>query len=108
MSQFIINTEIKLKEKLELIQNLVDIQVAHDITKNMPSKSKATSITIPEVHPLDESYQQLKCKITTIKQNTDDFKMISKYIENGKGNRRLTLVDCFKIERESEDKIYNP
>lgn len=31
MSQFIINTPEKVKEKLELIQNLVDIQVAHDI-----------------------------------------------------------------------------
>ena len=34
--------------------------------------------------------------------------MISKYIDNGKGCRRLALVNCFKIEREGEEKLYNP
>jgi len=31
MSNFIINTHEKLKEKLELIQNLIDIKIAHKI-----------------------------------------------------------------------------
>ena len=30
----------KLKQKLDLIQNLIDIQVAHDLIKDKPSAGK--------------------------------------------------------------------
>ncbi len=40
MSLFIIDTAEKLKQKLDLIQNLIDIQVAHDLIKDKPSAGK--------------------------------------------------------------------
>jgi hypothetical protein len=46
--------------------------------------------------------------MSTLQSSSDDYKMIEKLIQNGKGSRNLTLVDCFKIERDGEDKIFNP
>ncbi len=35
--------------------------------------------------------------------------MIRQYVENGKGGyQNLKIVDCFKIKREGEEKIFNP
>jgi len=45
----------------------------------------------------------------TLKKESDDYKMIETYVNNGKGcYSGLRIVDCFKIQREGEDKIYNP
>ena len=34
--------------------------------------------------------------------------MIEKYIENGSGDKKLELVDCFSIERDGEASTFNP
>lgn len=47
MSLFIINTSEKVKEKLDLIQNLIDIQVAHELIKGKGTKQPPTK-SIPD------------------------------------------------------------
>ena len=34
--------------------------------------------------------------------------MINRYVKNTSCERRLRIVDCFKIEREGEQQIFNP
>lgn len=69
MFKFIINTSEKVKEKLDLIQNLIDIQVACDIGKE-PAKTSVAALT---VNLIDNNYAQLKCKITTLNESESDF-----------------------------------
>ena len=75
MSDQIIDTNDKLKAKLDLIQTLVDIQVAHNIVEmNQKEESKESEI--------DMNYAKLKCKIRTIKESESIYSMIEKYIKN--------------------------
>ena len=55
MSQFTIKTHEVLKEKLDLIQNLIDIKIAHTI---VAEKKKNAG---PKVNPIDENYAKLNC-----------------------------------------------
>ena len=112
MSAFVINTAEKLQEKLDLIQNLIDIQVAHDILKGKkPSSntSKDTSKKVSIPNPIDTNFEQLKVQMTTLKKGSSEYDTIEKYVQNGKGYySNLKIVDCFKLMREGEDKIFNP
>jgi len=101
MSNFIINTADMLKQKLDLIQTLVDIKVAHNIVeKNQMDKDDEAQ--------LDKNFKQLKCKIRHIKEKEETFEMINKYVQNSSGYYKLNIVDCFELEREGEAKGFNP
>ena len=76
MINFLIDTNDKVKEKLDLIQNLVDIQVACDIAKEPAKKTKVGALA---VNPIDINYEQLKCNMTTLKESEGDFKVIQKF-----------------------------
>jgi poly [ADP-ribose] polymerase len=77
MINFLIDTNDKVKEKLDLIQNLVDIQVACDIAKE---PAKKTNLGDLAVNPIDINYEQLKCSMTTLKESEGDFKVIQKFV----------------------------
>jgi len=108
MSHFTINTQEKLKEKLDLITNLVDIQVATSIVNLSKKKSQEADASAPKVNRLDQCYDQLKCNVRTMKAEEHEFKMINTYIQNTAAGRRLTLIDCFEIERHGEKDVFNP
>ena len=62
MQLFIINTAEKVKEKLDLIQNLIDIQFAHELIKGKASK-QAPAKSLPDKNqvvsvpnPLDSNF----------------------------------------------------
>jgi hypothetical protein len=56
MSNFTINTHEILKQKLDLIQNLIDIKIATKIVN--PTKPKKGA-----KHPMDEKYEALNCEL---------------------------------------------
>ena len=62
MSNFIIKTRESLKEKMDLVSNLGDIHIAHNLIKGK-AKSKAAK----PVNPIDEKYDTLNCKIEALK-----------------------------------------
>lgn len=86
MSMFIINSTEKLKEKMELIQNLIDIQVAHDIIKDkhtqVPAFTASTKVDKVELKPspLDGNFSSLKIQMETLKPGGSEYKMIDSYI----------------------------
>lgn len=57
---------------------------------------------------IDTNYESLKCKVNPIKAGADEYKMIEQYINNTKWGQTVKLVDCFTLDREGEDKKYNP
>jgi hypothetical protein len=62
MSNFIIDSQEKVKDKLDLIQNLTDIKIAHKMLN--PKKPKEKKL---KVNPYDENYEKLNCKIESVK-----------------------------------------
>ena len=75
--------------------------------EKVKNEKTASKQTIP--NPIDVNFDQLKIKMKTLDKSSDDFKMIEEYVANGKGcYNGLRIVDAFKIDRDGEDKIYNP
>ena len=101
MSQFVINTQDKLKAKLEMLDSLKDIEIAHRLLDQAQSSDK------PEI---DANYDKLKCNINPIELNSEEFKLIEKFIKNTHGKTHyfsLDILDAFKIERNSEKERFN-
>ena len=61
MQAHIIDTKEKVKAKLELLQNLLDIQSAQEIM----DKKSTTKVEMQE-NPLDKNYRGLNCRLTPI------------------------------------------
>ena len=62
MSSFIIKDRGSLRAKMHLIQNLIDIQLAHNIVERNTKDKEEANI-------LDKNYEKLKCKIKTMKKS---------------------------------------
>lgn len=110
MANFVIDSEDKLKQKIDLVSNLCDIKIA--IQKGNKKKAKqpkqAKKGKELEPNPVDENYESLNCKISTLAKNDKDFKMIDEYLANTSRGRGLKLKNVFKLKRDGEDKIFNP
>jgi hypothetical protein len=96
MINFIINTNDKLKQKMDLISNLVDIKVAYNL-RSKDSKKVGNKKQKLEPSPIDQNYENLKCKIEALEKNHQDYKMLEKYVENTSRGTKLQVLDCFKI-----------
>ena len=96
----VINTKDLLQKKLDLIQNLIDIKTAHQLFN---SDVKDSTFNI-----IDDNYAKLKCDMSTLKQGSEEYKMVAEFLENTRGYTNIKLLDAFKLNRNDEDKIYNP
>ncbi|KFK30828.1 hypothetical protein AALP_AA6G031100 [Arabis alpina] len=73
MSQFVIDTPQKLKQKIEMVEALGEIELA---TKLL-SVDKGL-----QDDPLYYHYQQLNCGLTPVGADSEEFSMVAKYMEN--------------------------
>jgi poly [ADP-ribose] polymerase len=100
MSQFVINTKDKLKEKLDMVQSLGDIEIA---TRLLEEGSKG-------LNEIDSNYAKLKCEIVTLDKTSEDYKIIEKYINTTHAtthnNFKLDIQSIFKVNRIEEDKKF--
>jgi poly [ADP-ribose] polymerase len=62
MSQFVIDTPKKLKDKLDMVQSLGDIEIASRLLEEGTADGESE---------LDSNYAKLKCKITAIDKNVN-------------------------------------
>jgi poly [ADP-ribose] polymerase len=111
MSNFIIDTEDKLKQKLDLISSLIDIKVAYGLRKRnaKPAEKKVGNKKIKlEPSLVDQNYDALNCKIEALNKGDKEYEMLNTYLENTSTWSKLKTLNCFKIEREGEAKIFNP
>ena len=102
MSLFILDTEQKVKQKLEMLQSLEDIQI---FTK-MIDEGKVAK----DINELDSNYLKLKSNIEPLERKTQEFSAIEKYLKNthakSHSNYKLELVEVFKLQRDEEDKRF--
>ena len=111
MSNFIIDSDDKLKQKMDLVESLIDIKSVFQKKKATRQASKTKTKkeeTKLEPNPIDYNYDALKCEIKPLDSKHADYSMIQTYIKNTSHGRNLKLKEVFTLEREDEDKKFNP
>lgn len=93
----IIRSEAELKEKIELLEALSDIQIA----VKMVQSSKDS-----EEHPLDQQYKSLCCGLQPLEPSGEDFQTIVKYLHSTHASTHrdytMTVLDIFSVDRQGE------
>lgn len=101
MSQFVINTKQKLKEKVEMLESLGEMKIA----TNMIAEDTSS------LDPLVSNYSKLHCELQPIERDTDIFRLLEDYVQTTHAATHsyytLTVLDIFEVERESEDARFN-
>ncbi|CAF1702733.1 unnamed protein product [Brassica napus] len=73
MSQFVIDTPQKLKQKIEMVEALGEIELATKLLSIDPGLMD---------DPLYYHYQQLNCGLTPVGADSEEFSMVANYMEN--------------------------
>uniref|UniRef100_U5EZI1 Poly [ADP-ribose] polymerase n=1 Tax=Corethrella appendiculata TaxID=1370023 RepID=U5EZI1_9DIPT len=99
----ILDTVELIKSKSEMIDNLLEIEVAYSLLNAATDDSK---------HPIDSHYEQLKTDMEVLKRDTDEFKILETYVRNTHAETHneysLCIEEIFKIRRKGEDRRYKP
>jgi poly [ADP-ribose] polymerase 2/3/4 len=78
MSNFTIKTHDMIKQKLDLIQNLIDIKIAAVMVEDKKA------LKGPKVNLIDQNYGKLACDIKTLDSKSPDYKLVEEYLNNTK------------------------
>ena len=100
MSNFIINSSEKLKEKIGMLENLTDMKIATTILEQSNNNFS----------PVDQHYLKLKCGISPIDRADPLFSILETYVSNTHASTHnsygLTVLDIFKVDKEGEDERF--
>ena len=102
----LIRSSEEIKEKMELLDALNDIQIAVTVMKEERKKAS--------VNKLDVYYESLQCKIDPLATGCPEYAMIKKYIKNSTSNYlsygitddNLSIEDIFEVERDEDEKRF--
>lgn len=101
MQNFVLDTEKKVKAKLEMLQSLQDIQV---FTKLLDQGG------VKGVNELDSNYLKLDTTITPLDKDSERYKLLVEYVANTHATThtayKLEVEDIFELSKESENKRY--
>lgn len=93
----------KLREKILLLEQLMEISVANSIINNAAAEEEDSSI--PR-HPLDAYYTGLGCELKPLLRESEEFKNITLAIENTHGithsGFQLQISDIFSFRRDTD------
>merc|ERR1719361_158841 len=79
----VIDNEDLIAKKLRMLEVLGDIKLGMDLLRRSSDEDKTrfqNGDAIIPVHPIDRLYQNLKCGIQVLPNNTKEFTLIEKYI----------------------------
>jgi poly [ADP-ribose] polymerase len=100
MSNFIINTKEKLKEKIEMLESLTDMKIATTILEQAQTN----------LSPSDEHYLKLKCGLKPVNKQDPLFQLLETYLTNTHAathnNYSLTVLDIFEVDKEGEEEKF--
>lgn len=93
----IIRSEEELKEKIELLEALSDIQIAVKMVQ---------SSTDSEDHPLDRQYKSLHCGLQPLEPSAHEYQVIERYLQSTHASTHreytMTVLEIFSVDREGE------
>ncbi|CAM6084251.1 unnamed protein product [Calypogeia fissa] len=92
-----------LKAKIDMLEALRDIEIASQLIGSVGNGNE---------DPLDINYRKLHCGISPLPHDSDDFKLVKKYLERTHAPThrewQLELEDVFEVDREGESDAYAP
>lgn len=100
----IIDTNEVIKNKSDMIESLMEIELAYNMLSNKGANSNN--------NPIDEHFDQLNTNMEVIDKSSEEFKLLLEYVKNTHAATHnmygLEIEDIFKINRHNEDKRYKP
>ncbi|KAJ4905453.1 Poly [ADP-ribose] polymerase 2 [Raphanus sativus] len=97
MSQFVIDTPQKLKQKIEMVEALGEIELATKLLSVDPGLMD---------DPLYYHYQQLNCGLTPVGADSEEFSMVANYMENTHAKTHsgytVEIAQLFRASRAGE------
>jgi hypothetical protein len=98
----LLNDSKIIKEKMEMLNSLLEIEIAYRIL-NVDSDDNADDL-------IDIYYKNLHCEMEVLDEQSDVYQHILTYIKNTHGithsNYKLIVKDIIKLNREGEAKRY--
>ena len=115
MSNFIIDSIEKVKEKIDMISSLSDMKITLKILENVDSENE--EYENQEEKQINDYYKQLNCDIRSISKNEPIYSTLNKYLtaEYNKKDRddlyyyrdnRLSLLKAYELNRHGEEKKF--
>lgn len=99
MSAQTIDSPKKLKDKIEMVASLKEIQVAHKVLEGSDNGNA-----------IDSHYQNLKCKLNPVDRNSAEWKMVEEYAKgtHGKTHKHfsLKLVNVLEVDNGNKESHY--
>ncbi|XP_011853365.1 PREDICTED: poly [ADP-ribose] polymerase 1 [Mandrillus leucophaeus] len=100
----LLNSADSVQAKVEMLDNLLDIEVAYSLLRGGSDDSSKD--------PIDVNYEKLKTDIKVVGRDSEEAEIIRKYVKNTHATTHnaydLEVIDIFKIEREGECQRYKP
>mmetsp|Transcript_64488 Transcript_64488/g.74962 ORF Transcript_64488/g.74962 Transcript_64488/m.74962 type:complete len:768 (+) Transcript_64488:42-2345(+) len=98
MNTLTLDTDKKVKDKLEMLQSLEEMQIATKILEEAKDSGNL----------IDSNYAKLKCDIKPLPKEDKTYKLLCDYVKNGHGHTHkawnLEVVQIFEIDKE-EDRL---
>ncbi|KAI9005294.1 poly polymerase catalytic domain-containing protein [Gaertneriomyces semiglobifer] len=99
----IINTPQLLKQKIEMVEALGDIQIATTLLSHTAANH--------DKNPIDLQYESLKADLHHVDPSSETFKLVNTYLKNTHAathsNYALEIEDVFTVGRHGEDERFN-
>ena len=97
----LIKTVQQLKQEIELLEALDDIEIAFT-TLNTDTNTR--------LNPIDQHYEQLKCKLLPMEKTSDMYELINKYLQSTHAvthqQYKMQIEDIFEVDRDNEKEVF--
>ncbi|XP_043914187.1 poly [ADP-ribose] polymerase 2 isoform X2 [Protopterus annectens] len=97
----IIRTREELKEKINLLETLSDIQIAIKMVKSELETAE---------HPVDRHYNMLHCALTPVEKTSPEFQVIENYLQSTHASTHndytMKILEIFEIKKEGEEEVF--
>lgn len=114
----ILNTTEQIKDKIEMVETLLEIEVATKMLKQSKEEgaadgqgAAAAAAAGQSNDPIDVHYRQLKTDMVVVDRSSDDFQLIQKYITNTHAPTHTTytldLLEAFEVDRHGEGERFS-
>jgi poly [ADP-ribose] polymerase len=99
----LIDTAVKLKKKIDMLQTLSDMEIAQTLLQSTEA--------MLDKNPIDSAYSSLNTELVPLDKESEEYKMIHEYVKNTHAsthsNYTLELQDVLSVKRNGEEQKYS-
>uniref|UniRef100_A0A8C8F980 Poly [ADP-ribose] polymerase n=1 Tax=Oncorhynchus tshawytscha TaxID=74940 RepID=A0A8C8F980_ONCTS len=98
----VIDSSEIIEKKKEMLLVLADIEIAQDLKAETEKTQELMEVEkVP--HSLDQNYLSLNCKLCLLERETQEFKVIEKYLKaTVHSHSQPKIIDVWEVESETE------